>query len=413
MRRRKDYGKSAAHSHSGEGQRYELILEVAARLFAAEGYTRTSLDMIAREVGLHKATLYHYFASKDEILETCLSLAAADISLASRHLSDGSERLLDRLNYFFSSLVVAQNGRFGRCVEAVDAESLRLEPAGAIRAFKHELEDEVGAALADGITRGEVRQGDPQEMARMIFGAFHWLPRWYRPGKGASLGTIALGFVDFAATGIAGAQSISIPANESEPVAGPRKPADRREEIVLLATRCFAEKGYDAASIGDIAQAVGLQKASLYHYFPGKAAILSACAELAHGDIDPLLDTVIESDRPFEERFFGFLRRLMLAQNSEYGHYLYMVRDDQLDAETLVTVRRFRKRLTSTLRALIAEGVASGQLRPLDVPLASGYIFGVTNSVPRWYEPTRDGDLGGVIDRILEMILNGFAATAR
>jgi AcrR family transcriptional regulator len=44
----------------------------------------------------------------------------------------------------------------------------------------------------------------------------------------------------------------------------------RKEEIIAEATRLFAERGYEGASMGDLAERVGLRKASLFHHFPSK-----------------------------------------------------------------------------------------------------------------------------------------------
>src|ERR1044071_7332299 len=57
----------------------------------------------------------------------------------------------------------------------------------------------------------------------------------------------------------------------------------RKEEIVLEATRLFAERGYEGTSMGDLAERVGLRKASLFHHFPSKdvlyATVLSQLVE--------------------------------------------------------------------------------------------------------------------------------------
>ena len=47
----------------------------------------------------------------------------------------------------------------------------------------------------------------------------------------------------------------------------------RKEEIIVEATRLFAERGYEGASMGDLAERVGLRKASLFHHFPSKDAL--------------------------------------------------------------------------------------------------------------------------------------------
>lgn len=58
----------------------------------------------------------------------------------------------------------------------------------------------------------------------------------------------------------------------------------RKEEIVAEATRLFAERGYEGASMGDLAERVGLRKASLFHHFPSKDVLYATVlTELMEG----------------------------------------------------------------------------------------------------------------------------------
>lgn len=52
---------------------------------------------------------------------------------------------------------------------------------------------------------------------------------------------------------------------------------DRRAEIIAKATAAFVAQGYSGTSMSDLARAVGIQKASLYHHFPSKDALFVAC----------------------------------------------------------------------------------------------------------------------------------------
>ena len=58
----------------------------------------------------------------------------------------------------------------------------------------------------------------------------------------------------------------------------------RKEEIVAEATRLFAERGYEGASMGDLAERVGLRKASLFHHFPSKDVLYATVLDAAHGE---------------------------------------------------------------------------------------------------------------------------------
>ena len=77
---------------------------------------------------------------------------------------------------------------------------------------------------------------------------------------------------------------------EAPPPASPRKRKKlRKEEIVAEATRLFAERGYEGTSMGDLAECVGLRKASLFHHFESKdtlyATVLLQLIESVQGAI--------------------------------------------------------------------------------------------------------------------------------
>src|SRR5207245_344487 len=95
--------------------KHTAILRAAARLFADNGYEATSLDMIADQLGMHKATLYHYVDSKESILYQCLVLSFGDLDEVMKSMADRSVAPLERLRMFCRSLASAQNSDFGRC----------------------------------------------------------------------------------------------------------------------------------------------------------------------------------------------------------------------------------------------------------------------------------------------------------
>lgn len=98
----------------------------------------------------------------------------------------------------------------------------------------------------------------------------------------------------------------------SPPSVGRKRKKLRKEEIVAEATKLFAERGYEGASMGDLAERVGLRKASLFHHFPSKdvlyttvltqlmesvkGAILGAAmAEGSYADrLDALTDALVD-----------------------------------------------------------------------------------------------------------------------
>ncbi len=76
----------------------------------------------------------------------------------------------------------------------------------------------------------------------------------------------------------------------------------RKEEIVAEATRLFAERGYEGASMGDLAERVGLRKASLFHHFPSKDVLYATVLEQLMEQVKVAILTAATSEGSFEQR---------------------------------------------------------------------------------------------------------------
>jgi AcrR family transcriptional regulator len=133
------------------------ILRTAAQLFAANGYEATSLDMIADQLGIHKATLYHYVDNKESILFQCLVMSFGDLDAVIERMKDRSIPVLERLRIFVRSLAAAQNNDFGRCLVLVGSRPLDQAPGDSIRQFQRRLDMTVRDLITEGIADGSFR----------------------------------------------------------------------------------------------------------------------------------------------------------------------------------------------------------------------------------------------------------------
>lgn len=183
--------------------KYEIILKESARLFCENGYEATSLDDVADAVKIHKATLYHYIHSKEEILYSCLVRSFEGYQEVLAEMRDTRKPVFERLTRFFTVLVEAQNNEFGRCQCLVGRQPLGTETGDKIREFQRNLDHAVRALLQEGIETGCVRPCDVRLAAAMIFGAFNSVPRWHRPSHPVTPATIARTYLDIFINGIA------------------------------------------------------------------------------------------------------------------------------------------------------------------------------------------------------------------
>jgi len=189
------------------GARHEdkrtAILRTAAQLFAANGYESTSLDMIADQLGMHKATLYHYVDSKESILYQCLVKSFGDLDTVIQSMEDRSVPVLQRLRQFCRSLAQAQNSDFGRCLVLVGSRPLDLVPDGEIRRFQRRLDTTVRTLVTEGIAQGAIKPCQPGMVSALLFGALNWVPRWYSDKGRMNLQDVVDTFMDMVTSGIA------------------------------------------------------------------------------------------------------------------------------------------------------------------------------------------------------------------
>jgi AcrR family transcriptional regulator len=155
------------------------VLRAASRAFARNGYFQTSLADIAKEFNLNKASLYHYFKSKEEILFEIHVQAIASITdgkpLPTAGSATGRERLDDFVDRYVDMLV----DDFGACLVLTDIKPLDKESHDQCLAGRRRIDQLLRDILRDGMDDGTIDPCDPKMTAFFIFGALNWICHWY------------------------------------------------------------------------------------------------------------------------------------------------------------------------------------------------------------------------------------------
>ncbi len=183
---------------------------------------------------------------------------------------------------------------------------------------------------------------------------------------------------------------------------------DKRTEIHGVATRLFAQKGYHNTSMREIARQLGMNQASLYHYFDSKEDILYA---LLNDAMDEALDTLEEicgSDLSphgkltqvlsfYTDYYAGDQDRLRLLVN-EQGNL-----GDEYRKVLVQKERRYVVLIKSILKALSDEG----RMKPIPPSVAAFAFFGMVHYTIKWYD--RDGPVksGELADYFLDIFTKG------
>ncbi|TML90661.1 MAG: TetR/AcrR family transcriptional regulator [Actinobacteria bacterium] len=185
----------------------------------------------------------------------------------------------------------------------------------------------------------------------------------------------------------------------------------RRQELTRQAARLFAEKGYHGTSIGDLAQAMGVQKGSLYAHIDSKEDLLWEVAREGAAAFHAALDSVPD-EGPAIERVRAALRAHLRVVAEQLDVATVFIREWQyLDGARRDQFLGERRRYEERFRALFREGRERGELRTdLDDATAALVALSAANWAYTWLRPGAETD--GLADRFTALLLDGMRGYA-
>ena len=185
----------------------------------------------------------------------------------------------------------------------------------------------------------------------------------------------------------------------------------RRAELTRAAARLFAEKGYHGTSVNDLAEALGVQKGSLYSHIDSKADLLWEVAREGSDAFHAALDAVPE-DGAVLDRIEAALRAHLRVVAEQLDVATVFVREWRyLEGERRATFVAERRRYEERIRALFREGREHGELRTdLDDATAALLMLSAANWAYTWLRPGVDTD--ALADRVTAQLLDGMRGYA-
>ncbi|WP_353826492.1 TetR/AcrR family transcriptional regulator [Agromyces sp. SYSU T0242] len=185
------------------------------------------------------------------------------------------------------------------------------------------------------------------------------------------------------------------------------RPGYDQQGILEVAVAAFNEYGYDATSMGVLADRLGLSKSAIYHHFASKDEILERALDQALGSLEGVLDEPGAAQGSAADRLDHVLRGAVrvLVDQLPYVTLLLRVRGNtDVERRALARRRAFDKRIT----ALVAEAQAEGTLRSdIDVRVVERLLFGMINSIVEWYRPGGREDAARLADDVVAVALDG------
>ena len=181
-----------------------------------------------------------------------------------------------------------------------------------------------------------------------------------------------------------------------------------KEDILEAAAGIFGEKGFDATSMQDIAEAVNLQKASLYYHFDSKQEILADILDHALDIINLTLEEVIAQplspDEKLRQAIVSYLQTI--ADNRDLSAVL-LFEFRSLDPKLKELLASRREKFERLWREMIVEGNQMGVFNSVDPSLTGRAILGVINWTVTWYRKDGPRSANEIANLFADLLLKG------
>ncbi|WP_182523559.1 TetR/AcrR family transcriptional regulator [Nocardioides dongkuii] len=190
---------------------------------------------------------------------------------------------------------------------------------------------------------------------------------------------------------------------------------NRRSELLAIAARLFADKGFKNTTVRDIAEAAGILSGSLYHHFDSKESMVDEILSTFQESLFAAYDEVLAGDEDARTKIERCVR-LSFAAIDEHPHEVAIF---QNEAAYLLSFERFgylaeRNAQSRALwMTLLTEGIETGVLRDdLDVTLTYRFIRDTVWVAVRWYRPGAGHSHEAIADQYLTILLDGIATSS-
>jgi AcrR family transcriptional regulator len=175
----------------------------------------------------------------------------------------------------------------------------------------------------------------------------------------------------------------------------PWKPAEarksdreiKRNAVLNAATRIFLERGWNRATMQDLAERLNITKPALYAYFKSKEDLLRHCILLNNEKSALAFEAVDAHPGRGIDKLKLFIELHVAMSTSEAGACVNRVDDRDLSDELRAEFGRIKRDIDHRVRALVAAGVEDGSIVPCDIRLTTFALMGAVQWISRWYRP--------------------------
>ncbi|HYX50835.1 MAG TPA: TetR/AcrR family transcriptional regulator [Ktedonobacteraceae bacterium] len=181
-----------------------------------------------------------------------------------------------------------------------------------------------------------------------------------------------------------------------------------KEKVLAAAVRLFAEYGYHASTMRDIAKIAGIQAASIYYHYPSKQALLVEIMEFHMRQLNANLERFISKQHSVQQCLYAAVSNHILL-HTKYKSEFFIIDTEirALEGDNRKNILALRDHYEELIQELLREGTEQGVLRQTDVKIASYAIIAMCTEVAQWFKPTGRLSVQQVIEMYFKMITEG------
>lgn len=205
------------------------------------------------------------------------------------------------------------------------------------------------------------------------------------------------------------------PDGSASALTGSDGPAPRRrgrpgydlETVLRIAVEVFNERGYDGASMDDLARRLGIAKSGIYHHVSGKEELLRMALDRALDGLWEAASRAQALQAPAIVRLETLVRDAIavLVEQLPYVTLLLRVRGNT-DVERAALERR--RAFDALVATLVEEAERHGDIRAdIDSKLTARLLFGMVNSIVEWYRPGSSESAPALADALCAVVFDG------
>lgn len=185
------------------------------------------------------------------------------------------------------------------------------------------------------------------------------------------------------------------------------RPGYDQQSVLRIAVDVFNRHGYDATSMGILADNLGISKSAIYHHVPSKGDLLKLALDHALGGLEAILEEPQATSGAADARLEFVLRQTVavLVDRLPFVTLLLRLRGNtEIERDALERRRTFDHKVAGLISAARDEGSLRQDIDPRTV---TRLLFGMINSIVEWYKPGGSLSPKRLADDVITMAFDG------